>query len=140
MDKYTKITVGFVTQIFEKQDNGNFICTDQQFIAGDDVSYEDVNGEPVEVDTSKEEYQTMNMRSPAGGDWIDDRWSIEDVQNRYKDEDNEDDNDKEPLSDKVARRILKLCSSEMDANIGINWDVIDYWTNRVLDPNDRVNQ
>jgi len=138
MDKYTKIINGFVAQTFEKQDNGNFICTYQDFIASDEVRRE-IDGEYVEVDISMESYQNMEMISPAGGDSIDDRWSIKDVQRRYKDEDDEDDNDKEPLSDEVARRILKLCSSEHDANDGINWGVIDMWTRRVLNPNDEIN-
>jgi hypothetical protein len=87
-----------------------------------------------------EGYQNYEMRSPDGGDNVDDRWSITDVQDRYKNEDDEDDDNKEPLSDDVARRILHLCMDKMDANVGINWDMIDYWTNEVLNPDSRVNE
>jgi hypothetical protein len=136
METYTKVTIGFVTQTFTKKDDGNFICTDQEFIAGDEVNYEDDMGDAVEVDTSKELYQDMSMRSPDGGDIIDDRWSLTDVQDRYKDMHE----NKEPLSDDIARKIIHLCHDKMDANEGINWGVIDYWTGEVLNPESRVNE
>lgn len=140
IETYTKTTTGFVTQTFVKRGD-NFICSDQEFIAGDECDYE-VDGEPIDSDlvSDKELYQTYGMANPDGGDIIDDKWSITDVQDRYKDEDDADDNDKEPLSDDIARKILNLCHDKMDANVGINWDVIDYWTNEVLDPDSRVNQ
>ena len=129
VDTYTKITVGFVTQTFEKKGD-RFVCTNQEFIAGDQVDYE-IDGKTVEVDTSKEEYQKYEMRATDHGDFIDDRWHITDVQDRA------DDMDKDKIPDNIARKILHLCHSEMDANIGINWDVIDYWTDEVLDGNSK---
>lgn len=42
---YKKVTVGFVVQSFQK--DGKFL--EQEFIAGDEVSYEDAFGEPVDI-------------------------------------------------------------------------------------------
>ena len=44
MEKFNKITVGFVIQTFDKNATGKFICTKQEFIAGDQVDYEDQDG------------------------------------------------------------------------------------------------
>jgi hypothetical protein len=59
MNKFTKITVGFVVQTFEKNDRGRFICTHQEFIAGDECEYEDEKGDPIEPPDY--EYQPYNM-------------------------------------------------------------------------------
>jgi len=59
MDKFTKITVGFVVQAFEKDDKGNFVCTKQEFIAGDQYDYEDAQGNP--IDPADHQYQPYNM-------------------------------------------------------------------------------
>ena len=47
MDKFNKITVGFVIQTFEKDTAGKFVCTGQEFIAGDQVDYEDQDDNPI---------------------------------------------------------------------------------------------
>ena len=59
MDSFTKITVGFVTQTFEKDDEGRFVCTRQEFIAGDQCDCEDEQGKPIEP--PDHEYQPYNM-------------------------------------------------------------------------------
>jgi len=59
MDKFTKITVGFVAQGFERDDRGKFVCTKQKFIAGDQCDYEDAEGNP--IDPPDHEYQPYNM-------------------------------------------------------------------------------
>ncbi len=59
MDKFTKTTVGFVAQTFEKDDEGRFVCTGQEFIAGDQCDYEDAEGNS--VDPPEHEYQPYNM-------------------------------------------------------------------------------
>ena len=59
MGKFTKITVGFVTQSYEKTTDGKFICTEQEFVAGDEVDYEDVDGDS--IDPPEHEYQPFNM-------------------------------------------------------------------------------
>ena len=59
MDKFTKITTGFVAQTFEKDDKGRFVCTHQEFIAGGQCDYEDAYGNPVEPPDY--EYQSYDM-------------------------------------------------------------------------------
>jgi len=59
MEEFTKITVGFVTQAFKKDDKGKFVCTHQEFIAGDQCDYEDAEGNPIEP--PGHEYQPYNM-------------------------------------------------------------------------------
>jgi len=59
MDKFSKITVGFVVQAFKKNDKGKFVCTKQEFIAGDQCDYEDVQGNPIEP--PEHQYQPYNM-------------------------------------------------------------------------------
>jgi hypothetical protein len=59
MDKFTKTTVGFVTQTFKKNGKGRFVCTHQEFIAGDQCDYEDAEGNPIEP--PDHEYQPYNM-------------------------------------------------------------------------------
>lgn len=61
--KFKKITTGFVVQDYEEK-NGRFVCVGQEFIAGDQVDYEDEMGESVEVDTLKEDYQPFDMVQP----------------------------------------------------------------------------
>jgi hypothetical protein len=64
IEKYNKITPGFITQIFEKQ-HEKFVCVDQGFTASDQVDREDEKGEPVDIDTQTEEYQPFNMVQPG---------------------------------------------------------------------------
>ena len=59
MDKFTKTTVGFVAQTFKKNEEGHFVCTHQEFIAGDQCDYEDAQGNPIEP--PHHEYQPYNM-------------------------------------------------------------------------------
>jgi len=59
MDKFTKVTVGFVAQTFEKDGGGGFVCTHQEFIAGDQCDFEDAEGNPIEP--PEHEYQPYNM-------------------------------------------------------------------------------
>jgi hypothetical protein len=58
-DLFTKTTVGFVVQTFRKNSQGRYICTHQEFIAGDQCDYEDVHGNPIEP--QEHEYQPYNM-------------------------------------------------------------------------------
>lgn len=48
-------------------------------------------------------------------------WTIEDVKTVY-----------ETLTNEQAREVLRLCESEHDADVGINWGVIEYWVGQVL--------
>lgn len=56
---YQKVTVGYVVQKYD--DLGNPVS--QWFVAGDDVSYEDEVGEPIDV-PSNEQYLPFNMEQP----------------------------------------------------------------------------
>ncbi|KKN55664.1 hypothetical protein LCGC14_0579660 [marine sediment metagenome] len=62
--KYSKTTIGSVTQFYEENDDGLFVCTSQDFVAGDQVDYEDENQKPVEIDTTKEVYFGFEMTQP----------------------------------------------------------------------------
>ena len=59
MKKFTKITTGFVTQVYERNAKGKFVCTSQEFIAGDQVDYEDVGGNA--ITPPEHQYQPFNM-------------------------------------------------------------------------------
>ena len=69
MEKFTKITTGFVTQSYEINAAGKFICTKQEFIAGDDVQFEDLKGDSIEA--SEHEYQPFNMSLVSSSQIID---------------------------------------------------------------------
>jgi len=56
---YKKITTGFVIQTFN--DDGN--CVEQEFVAGDQVDYEDIDGEP--FDAHSDNYQPFDMVQPS---------------------------------------------------------------------------
>lgn len=55
----TKTTVGFVTQFYD--DDGK--CTSQEFVAGDQVDWENESGEPCRC-VPKHEYQPFDMVQP----------------------------------------------------------------------------
>jgi len=59
--KVNKTTTGFVIQTFDT-DTGR--CVSQQFIAGDQVDYEDENGDPVEWEEAPKAYQPFEMVQP----------------------------------------------------------------------------
>jgi hypothetical protein len=69
VQKFTKITVGFVTQSYEKNDAGKFVCTGQEFIAGDSIDYEDANGNT--ITPPDHEYQPFNMTLVSRAEIID---------------------------------------------------------------------
>jgi len=62
--KHNKITVGFVIQEYEEQPDGSLVCISQEFKAGDS-EYENLYGEPVEIDTDKEVYCPLDMVKPT---------------------------------------------------------------------------
>ena len=57
--EFNKITTGFVSQKFRKDSSGKFKCIWQEFVAGDDVQFENVLGENIEE--PQHEYQPFNM-------------------------------------------------------------------------------
>jgi len=65
MKEHSKITVGFVVQKFVTIGEKH-ICVSQNFVAGDQIDYKDENGEPITIDTTKEQYQPFDMKqAPA---------------------------------------------------------------------------
>ena len=66
MEKFTKITVGFVTQSYEKNAAGKFICMGQEFIAGDQVDYENTDGDT--ITPPEHDYQPFNMSLLSGAE------------------------------------------------------------------------
>ena len=48
MDNFVKIVNGWVQQYYEPNKDGVFVCTSQEFIAGDDVYCEDDGGKVIE--------------------------------------------------------------------------------------------
>jgi predicted RNA-binding Zn-ribbon protein involved in translation (DUF1610 family) len=64
MKVHKKITVGFVIQDYITLPNGTLVCQNQEFIAGDQVDYENEMGEKIEVDVSKEVYCPFEMKAP----------------------------------------------------------------------------
>ena len=65
MNRFVKITVGFVHQRFEKNEEDRFVCTGQVFIAGDEVSYEDEKGNTFSS-VPEYVYEPLEMKSPTG--------------------------------------------------------------------------
>ena len=63
MDKFTKVTVGFVTQTYEKNDKGEMVCVEQEFFAGDEVSYENEDGYQLNY-IPEHIYQSYDMVQP----------------------------------------------------------------------------
>ncbi len=60
MKEFNKITIGFVIQHFKNNEKGKFVCDSQEFIAGDQVDYEDGNNEPLS-EIPEHIYQEFNM-------------------------------------------------------------------------------
>jgi hypothetical protein len=61
--KINKITTGFVVQTYDTETGR---CIDQSFIAGDQVDYEDENGDPVDWREAPDAYQPLEMVQPKG--------------------------------------------------------------------------
>ena len=59
MDKFTKITTGFVVQSYVRIDDGRSVCTGQEFIAGETVDFEDSEGNAISA--GDHVYQPFNM-------------------------------------------------------------------------------
>ena len=57
-----KITTGFVVQTYETKTGR---CVEQSFVAGDDVAYEDTNGDPVDWREDEDACQPLDMVQPT---------------------------------------------------------------------------
>jgi hypothetical protein len=58
-------------------------------------------------------------------DWVAEWWHIDDVQGQAE-------NMGEELTEQECRDVLAMVMRRHDCNIGINWDVIDYWIDEIL--------
>jgi hypothetical protein len=63
MEKYSKITVGFVIQSYEQKD-GKYVWVGQEFEASDQVDREDLENNPIEIDETEEVYFPFHMKQP----------------------------------------------------------------------------
>ena len=62
--KISKITPGFVVQTYDTKTGR---CIEQSFVAGDDVSYENENGDPVDWREKEDACQPFDMMQPKRG-------------------------------------------------------------------------
>jgi hypothetical protein len=63
LKQYCKFVSGYVAQSFVKKGK-KYVCVSQNFIASDDVSWEDESGDSVSIDDSKEVYFPYEMKQP----------------------------------------------------------------------------
>ena len=69
MEKFTKITTGFVIQTYKKNSADEFVCITQEFIASDDVQFENFKGDSIEA--PEHDYQPFNMTLVSKDEIID---------------------------------------------------------------------
>ena len=67
--EFNKVTTGFVVQKYRNDGTGKFRCSHQEFIAGDDVQFENVKDESIEA--PEHEYQPFNMALLSNSQIID---------------------------------------------------------------------
>jgi len=61
-----KITPGFVVQRFKEDDSGRLICVHQEFLAGDDVQWQTLQGESIEPPDHAYQPFEMTLTSVTG--------------------------------------------------------------------------
>ena len=64
-------------------------------------------------------------------DWMAEWWHTDDVIYQAKD-------NGEELTEQEARDVLAMVNRKHDCNIGINWDVIDYWIDEIVKEREEV--
>jgi hypothetical protein len=67
--EFNKVTTGFVVQKYRKNSTGKFTCIHQEFVAGDDVQFENLKGDSIEA--PEHEYQPFNMTMVSKDEIID---------------------------------------------------------------------
>lgn len=58
--------------------------------------------------------------------WMADWWHIDDIKEQYL-----GDGEYRELTDEEAQLVLKLAKKNHDSEVGINWEVLDWWANYV---------
>lgn len=80
----------------------------------------------IEVPNDPSTYSLHNViyaaEKAASPDWHGSWWHIEDIQ----------DNASESITDDEARLVLQMMEHNHDANVGLNWDSINVWTDMVI--------
>jgi len=64
MDNFIKITTGWAQQYYKRNEKGKFVCTKQEFEAGDIVEYTDSTDFPLTIcydNPPKYQYQPYEM-------------------------------------------------------------------------------
>ena len=64
-------------------------------------------------------------------DWMASWWHISDIHIQANIAEGIDSDEADEITDEQAREVLRLMDKNHDANIGINWDVIDHWIDYV---------
>lgn len=64
MEKFQKVTDGYVLQDYEKDKTGNFVCANQQFAACNNSEYFDITTEKRLEDIPDYEYHHFDMVQP----------------------------------------------------------------------------
>jgi len=62
MDNFIKITMGWVRQYYERNEDGVFVCTGQEFEVGDLCEFADDGGCP--LDPQEHQYYPYEMQQP----------------------------------------------------------------------------
>jgi hypothetical protein len=64
-------------------------------------------------------------------DWVSEWWHIDDVASQAESQG-------ETLTEEECRDVLAMVMRKHDCNIGINWDVIDYWIDEIVKEREEV--
>ena len=67
--EFNKVTTGFIVQKYRKDSTDKFTCVHQEFVAGDDVQFENLKGDSIEA--PEHEYQPFNMTMLSEDEIID---------------------------------------------------------------------
>jgi hypothetical protein len=71
--------------------------------------------------------RTEDIKRLTDPNWLASWWHISDVQSL---------NDE--LTEDECRSVLSMVDRKHDANIGINWDFIEYWIDEIIDEREKV--
>jgi hypothetical protein len=70
---------------------------------------------------------TEDIKRLTDPDWLASWWHISDVQGLDDD-----------LTEDECRDVLAMVDRKHDANIGINWDFIEYWIEQIIDEREKA--
>ncbi len=65
--------------------------------------------------------------------WVAEWWHIDDVANQAESQG-------ETLTEEECRDVLAMVMRKHDCNIGINWEVIDYWIDQIVSEREESEQ